>query len=149
MVAPLPAGRDGTLTAEIVQAGRPEERAAVETGMDRLCRAFAWPEEREGPRYGKDYSTLPRNRQRLVCTGRLWEGRFVTEIIVAAIALIGTAVGSLGGILAANRLTNYRIEQLEKKVDKHNSVIERITVVEVKLSEQQENLARLRREMKL
>ncbi len=73
----------------------------------------------------------------------------MTEIIVAAIALIGTAVGSLGGILAANRLTNYRIEQLEKKVEKHNSVIERITVVEVKLSEQQENLARLRREMKL
>lgn len=72
----------------------------------------------------------------------------MTEIIVAAIALIGTAVGSLGGILAANRLTNYRIEQLEKKVDKHNSVIERITVVEVKLSEQQEDLARLHRAMK-
>ena len=71
----------------------------------------------------------------------------MTEIIVAAIALIGTAVGSLGGILAANRLTNYRIEQLEKKVDKHNSVIERITVVEVKLSEQQEELDRLRREL--
>ena len=72
----------------------------------------------------------------------------MTEIIVAAIALIGTAMGSLGGILAANRLTNYRIEQLEKKVDKHNGVIERITVVEGKLSEQQEDLARLRREMK-
>ena len=72
----------------------------------------------------------------------------MTEIIVAAIALIGTAMGSLGGILAANRLTNYRIEQLEKKVDKHNSVIERITVVEVKLSEQQEDLARLHRAMK-
>lgn len=71
----------------------------------------------------------------------------MTEIIVAAIALIGTAVGSLGGILAANRLTNYRIEQLEKKVDKHNSVIERITVVEVRLSEQQEELERLRREL--
>ena len=71
----------------------------------------------------------------------------MTEIIVAAIALIGTAVGRLGGILAANRLTNYRIEQLEKKVDKHNSVIERITVVEVRLSEQQEELERLRREL--
>ena len=70
----------------------------------------------------------------------------MTEIIVAAIALVGTAVGSLGGILAANRLTNYRIEQLEKKVDKHNSVIERIAVVEVKLSEQQHDLARLRAE---
>ncbi|HJH62267.1 MAG TPA: hypothetical protein IAC84_03220 [Firmicutes bacterium] len=70
----------------------------------------------------------------------------MTEIIVAAIALIGTGVGSLGGILAANRLTNYRIEQLEKKVDKHNSVIERIAVVEVKLSEQQDDLDRLRAE---
>ena len=58
-------------------------------------------------------------------------------------------MGSLGGILAANRLTNYRIEQLEKKVDKHNSVIERITVVEVKLSEQQDDLAQLRKELKL
>ena len=70
----------------------------------------------------------------------------MTEISVAAIALVGTAVGSLGGILAANRLTNYRIEQLEQKVDKHNSVIERIAVVEVKLSEQQHDLARLRAE---
>ena len=65
------------------------------------------------------------------------------EIVVAVIALIGTAIGSLGGILAANRLTNYRIEQLEKKVDKHNSVVERIAVVEVKLSEQESDLARL------
>ena len=39
--------------------------------------------------------------------------------------LIGSVVGTLGGILITNRLTNYRIEQLEKKVDKHNSVIHR------------------------
>ena len=62
------------------------------------------------------------------------------EIVVAIIALAGTAIGSLGGILAANRLTNYRIEQLEQKVDKHNSVVERITVVEVKLDEHQQDL---------
>ena len=62
------------------------------------------------------------------------------EIIVAIIALAGTAIGSLGGILAANRLTTYRIEQLEQKVDKHNSVVERITVVEVKLEEHQQDL---------
>ena len=74
-------------------------------------------------------------------------GNTVTEIIVAVIALAGTAMGSLGGILAANRLTNYRIGQLEKKVDKHNSVVERITVVEVRLSEQQDDLDRLRREV--
>lgn len=59
---------------------------------------------------------------------------------MAIIALAGTAIGSLGGILAANRLTTYRIEQLEQKVDKHNSVVERITVVEVKLDEHQQDL---------
>ncbi len=41
-------------------------------------------------------------------------------------SLVGTCVGSLGGILAANKLTNYRIEQLEKKVEKHNQVIDRV-----------------------
>lgn len=41
------------------------------------------------------------------------------------ISLIGSAIGTFGGILASNKLTNYRIEQLEKKVDKHNSVIDR------------------------
>lgn len=66
---------------------------------------------------------------------------------MAIIALAGTAIGSLGGILAANRLTTYRIEQLEQKVDKHNHVVERITVAEVKLDEHQEELARLWKEV--
>lgn len=70
-------------------------------------------------------------------------GNIVTEIIVAIIALAGTAIGSLGGILAASKLINYRIEQLEKKVDKHNSVVERIAVVEVKVSDQAIELKRL------
>ena len=65
------------------------------------------------------------------------------EIFVAVLSLAGTLAGSLCGILAANRMTVYRIEQLEKKVDKHNSVVERIAVVEVKLSEQESDLARL------
>ena len=47
-------------------------------------------------------------------------------VLVAILSLIGTLVGSLFGILTANKLTNYRIEQLEKKVEKHNSVIERV-----------------------
>lgn len=53
-----------------------------------------------------------------------------TEIIVALLAMAGTALGSLSGVLVANRLTNYRIEQLEKKVDKHNSFAERIPTME-------------------
>ena len=42
------------------------------------------------------------------------------------IALIGSALGTFAGILINSKLTNYRIEQLEKKQDKHNEVIERV-----------------------
>lgn len=55
------------------------------------------------------------------------------EIIVAFMALIGSAIGTVGGIMASSKLTNHRLEQLEKKVDKHNSVIERTFVLEEKM----------------
>ena len=51
-------------------------------------------------------------------------------VVVAILSLIGTLIGSLCGILTANKLTNYRIEQLEKKVEKHNQVIERVYKLE-------------------
>ncbi len=51
-------------------------------------------------------------------------------IIVAMLGFAGTLVGSLFGVLAANKLTNYRIEQLEKKVEKHNNVIDRVYKLE-------------------
>lgn len=44
---------------------------------------------------------------------------------VAMLSLVGTLVGSFAGIMAANKLVNYRLQQLETKVDKHNGVIER------------------------
>lgn len=47
------------------------------------------------------------------------------EVFTAAISLIGTLVGTLGGIALSSNLTNYRIEQLEKKVEKHNNLITR------------------------
>ncbi len=49
-----------------------------------------------------------------------------TEIIVALISVIGSLLGTFAGILVSSKLTNYRIEQLEKKVDKHNQVIDRV-----------------------
>jgi hypothetical protein len=52
------------------------------------------------------------------------------EIIVGLLSCGGTIIGTFGGIMAANRLTNYRIEQLEKKVDKHNNFAGRIPVIE-------------------
>lgn len=45
----------------------------------------------------------------------------IGSIIVAVLSFLGTCIGSLTGI----KLIKYRIEQLEKKVDKHNTVIER------------------------
>ena len=64
-------------------------------------------------------------------------------VVVGLLSLIGSLAGTVGGIVAASKLTNYRIEQLEKKVDKHNNVVERIAVVEVKLSDQAVELKRI------
>lgn len=52
------------------------------------------------------------------------------EIIVSLISLIGTVFGSFAGILISNRLTNYRISQLEKKVAQHNNLIDRTYNIE-------------------
>ena len=54
-------------------------------------------------------------------------------IIIALISLVGTLAGSLGGILVSSKMTNYRIEQLEKKVDKHNNFAEKIPIINVQI----------------
>ena len=51
-------------------------------------------------------------------------------VIVALIAFGGTLLGTFGGIVTSSKLTSYRIEQLEKKVDKHNNFAARMPVVE-------------------
>lgn len=43
---------------------------------------------------------------------------------------MGTLIGTFGGIVTSSKLTSYRIEQLEKKVDKHNNFAQRIPVLE-------------------
>lgn len=53
-----------------------------------------------------------------------------TEIIVSLITLLGSALGTFCGIAVNSKLTNYRIEMLEKKVEKHNNVVERTRVIE-------------------
>lgn len=65
-------------------------------------------------------------------------------IIVAILSLIGTLVGTLGGILAANKLTLYRIEQLEKKVEKHNNVVERMYNLETRVAVDEEEIDHLK-----
>lgn len=46
-------------------------------------------------------------------------------VLVAALSLIGTLIGSFAGIVTANKLVNYRLQQLEQKVQAHNNLIER------------------------
>lgn len=61
-------------------------------------------------------------------------------VLVAILSLVGTMIGSLSGILSANKLVVYRIEQLEKKVEKHNSVIERTYKLEEDVKFLKDNL---------
>lgn len=53
-----------------------------------------------------------------------------SAIIVAIISGVFTLIGTFSGIMASSKLSAYRIEQLEKKVDKHNQVIERVYKLE-------------------
>lgn len=65
------------------------------------------------------------------------------EITVALISLAGSALGTLGGIVASSKLTAYRISQLEKKVEKHNTVIDRTYKCEndIKLLDERQKVA--------
>ena len=67
-------------------------------------------------------------------------------VIVGVLSLIGTLGGTLGGIIAANKMTNYRIEQLEKKVEKHNSVVERTFILEGQVKELQHEVIDMKKE---
>jgi hypothetical protein len=69
------------------------------------------------------------------------------ETIITALSLIGTLAGSFGGILVSSKLTNYRIEQLEKKVDKHNTFAERMPVIEEKIKDHDRRIEVLEHEV--
>lgn len=56
-------------------------------------------------------------------------------ILVAIISLFGTLVGSISGVLVSNKLSNYRIEQLEKKLDKYVESVDQIKERLVKVEE--------------
>ena len=65
-------------------------------------------------------------------------------IIVGLLSLIGTIVGTFGGILTANKLITYRIERLEEKVNKHNNIIERTYKLEGEMTEIQHDIKDLK-----
>lgn len=63
-----------------------------------------------------------------------------STVIVSLVSLAGTLIGTFGGIIAANRLTTYRLSQLEKKVEKHNSVMERTYKLEGRMTEAEHDI---------
>ena len=58
-----------------------------------------------------------------------------TTLAAAGMSLVGTLAGTFGGILVSNKLTTYRIEQLEKKVAAHNNIVERTYKLEGRMTE--------------
>jgi len=69
------------------------------------------------------------------------------EIIVALLSMVGTLAGSIIGVLTANKLTTFRIEQLEKKVEKHNNLVERMALVEASTKSAHHRLDEMREEI--
>ena len=65
-------------------------------------------------------------------------------ISVALIGLVGSAAGSLVGVLVSAQLTQYRLEQLEKKVQAHNRLIERTYKLEGQMQEVQHDIRDLK-----
>lgn len=68
----------------------------------------------------------------------------MNEIIVAVLGFAGTLTGSLLGVVTAQKLTQYRLEQLEEKVNRHNNLIERTFKLEGQMAECQHDIKDLK-----
>ena len=66
-------------------------------------------------------------------------------IFVALLGFAGTLLGSLFGVLAAQKLTQYRLAQLEEKVNKHNNLIERTFKLEGRMDEAEHDIKDLKK----
>ena len=67
------------------------------------------------------------------------------EILVALLGFVGTLLGSLFGVLAAQKLTQYRLSQLEDKVNKHNNLIERTFKLEGRMTAAEHDISDLKK----
>lgn len=67
----------------------------------------------------------------------------MSDVVVALIALFGTMIGTFGGILTSSKLTNYRIQQLENKVEKHNGFAIEIPIMQAELKDHKERIEHL------
>ena len=67
-----------------------------------------------------------------------------SEIVVALLGLLGTLAGSFLGVVTANKLVEFRLKQLEDKVNKHNNIIERTFILEGRMTEAEHDIRDLK-----
>lgn len=67
------------------------------------------------------------------------------EIWIAIFSFLGTSIGTVGGIMTSAKLTNYRIRELEKKVDKHNNFAQRVPLLEERVKLQEQRISTIER----
>lgn len=65
-------------------------------------------------------------------------------IVVALIGLAGSAIGAFAGVMASAKLTNFRLQQLEDKVAKHNNMVERTYQLEGRMNEAEHDIRDLK-----
>ena len=70
------------------------------------------------------------------------------EFFSGILSLVASLVGTFGGIITSTKLTNYQINELKKRVDKHNNVIERTYKLEEHNKYVDERITRLESEVK-
>ena len=64
--------------------------------------------------------------------------------MISIMSLLGSCVGTIGGILASSKLINFRLAELEEKVKKHNNIIERTYILEGKMTEAEHDIRDLK-----
>lgn len=69
-----------------------------------------------------------------------------STILVAIISFSGTLLGTVGGIVASGKLVNYRLEQLEKKLDAQNRISSKVPIIEEKLKNMDRRILNVERE---
>ena len=65
-------------------------------------------------------------------------------VIVALIGLAGSGLGAFAGVMASAKLTNFRLKQLEDKVNKHNNMVERTYALEGRMTEAEHDIRDLK-----
>lgn len=74
-----------------------------------------------------------------------WGDVMQSEVFIALLSFLGTLAGTVGGIITSAKLTNYRLRELEKKVDRHNNFAQRIPILEERVKTHEQRISTIER----